>query len=571
MNNYIKLLYDNTKINKNKIKKEWIEKNIPEYFKILLDFQEKMNFKFLKYSQLIFHYENNMIDYPKCEYCGFPNKRFVGFESGYKSGCSKHCAILLSRPQGNEQRRKNTLDKYGVVHSTQRKEVQEKMKKTNLEKFGTEFAAQNLKIKEKIKETNKIKYGCELPLQNKEIKDKMISNFIEKWGYDNPIKSPIIINKIKENSLIKYGTEWHISSDKVKLKIKESQKNLLFSKIKEKYGEYFNILSYENNIIKIKCNKCNNEFLISSSLLYQRYLKHEIEVCLNCNPLNNHTSNGHLEIVEFLNELNISDLIINCRNIINPFELDIYLPEYNMAIEFNGIYWHSELQKNKSYHFDKYKMCRDKGVQLIQIWEDDWNYKKDIIKSIIKNKLRRNNISIGARKCEIKKVSNKESMQFLNENHIQGWCISKYRYGLYYNHELISLMTFSNSRKNMNGKNGVFEVTRFCNKIGLNIIGSMSRLWKMFIKDVIPKNIISYSDNDFFNGESYSQLGMKYESESMNYWWCDGKRRYNRWSFRKDKLVKEGYDKNLSEAQIMLSRGWFRCYGSGNKKFIWTK
>lgn len=565
--NYINLLFDNVKLNKNKIKEEWIKKNIPEYFSILSNYKESLSFHCDKFSQLIFHYENKMRDLPKCEYCDSKNSRFVGFESGYKQGCSRHCAILLSRPKGIEQRKKNTLEKYGVEHTTQRIEVREKMKNSNLEKFGTEFASQNIDIKNKIKETNKVKYGCELPLQNEEIKQKMITNFIKNWGCNNPIKSPIIIDRIKRNSLSKYGTEYHISSDKVKLKIKESQRNFNFNRIKDKYGDSFDILSYDNNIIKIRCNKCDSDFSISTSLLYQRYLKHEIEVCLKCNPLNNHTSNGHLEVVHFLNELKVDNVIINSRSIISPYELDIYLPDYSLAIEFNGVYWHSELIKDKSYHVNKYKICRDNGLQLIQIWEDDWLYKKEIIKSIIRNKLNLNCISLGARKCDIREVSNKETIQFLNDNHIQGWSISKYRYGLYYKNELVSLMTISESRKNMNGKDGSFELTRFCNKMNTNIIGSLSRLYKYFTKEIGTVNMISYSDNDFFTGDSYLKLGMKYEGESLNYWWCDGRKRLNRWNFRKDKLVKEGFDKNLSESQIMLSRGWFRCYGSGNKKY----
>lgn len=563
---YINLLFDNSKINKNKLKKEWIEKNIPEYFLLLSNFEKTLNFKISKYSQLLFHYENNMIDYPICKNCNSFNMRFIGFESGYKSGCSKHCAILISRPIGIEVRRKNTLEKYGVKHTTQLKDVQNKMKNSNLSKFGTEYASQNTEIKNKIKITNRIKYGCDLPLQNEDIKNKMISNFTNKWGVNNPTKSIDIRKKIKENNLNKYGTEWQISSVETKLKIRESQYNFIFDKIINKYGKNLNIISYEDNLIKIKCDKCNSNFLISSNLLYQRYLKHEIEICLNCNPLNNHISSGHLEIKDFLQSLDIK-IDVNCRNIINPYELDIYLPDYKLAIEFNGVYWHSELQKDKSYHITKYKMCLDKGIHLIQVWEDDWKIKKDIIKSIIKSKIGKIQ-SIGARMCEIKEVSNKESKEFLYKNHIQGWCISKYRYGLYYQNELVSLMTFSKSRKNLNGDGNSFEITRFCNKLDLQIIGSMSRLYKRFLNDINPNIIISYSDNDLFNGNSYKNIGMEFAGISQNYWWCNGYKRYNRWNFRKDKLIKQGFDKNQSELKIMLSRGWFRCYGSGNKKFI---
>lgn len=568
--NYIELLFDNNKVNKNKIKKEWIEKNIPNYFKNLCEFEIKLNINIVKYSQLVYHYEKNMLSYPNCDHCNLPNKRFIGFESGYKLGCSKHCAILLTRPKSNETRRLNTIKKYGVEHTTQLDSVKEKMRSTNLKRHGVEYASRNANIMNKIKLTNNIKYGCDMPLQNSKIKDKMFSNFILKYGYDNPIKMPEVIEKIKIKNLKIYGTEWHISSDIVKEKIKEKSEINNYKKILENYGQIdkIDIVSYKNNNVNIYCHDCNNTFEISTNLLHQRYIKNKINVCLICNPINNKTSNGHIEIVNFIKDIGINNIIINDRNLISPYEIDIYLPDYKIAIEFNGIYWHSELIKDKEYHHNKHKFCKELGIELIQIWEDDWNYKSDIIKSIIKSRLNRN-ISIGARSCKIRLVSDKDSKIFLNENHLQGWCISKIRYGLFHNNTLVALMTFSNGRKNLNSEDGIFEITRFCNKLGINIVGSFGKLWKHFIKNNLPNKVISYSDNDLFNGDSYLRVGMKFEGESINYWWCDGIKRYNRWGFRKDKLIREGFDKDKTEYEIMSERGWYRCYGSGNKKFTW--
>lgn len=571
-NNYINLLFDDTKLNKNKIKKEWIEKNIPEYFQILSSFEKKLNIDVVKYSQLVYHYENNMINYPNCEYCNKPNKRFVGFETGYKMGCSRHCAIQLTRPTSIEKRRKNTIEKYGVEHTTQLDSVKDKMKKTNLIRYGVEYSSKNDEIKEKIKRTNKRKYGCDVPLKNIDIKAQMVKNFTEKWGYDNPLKVPIIVDKIKSNNILKYGKEWHISSDLVKEKIKEKHRLFNYRNIILNYGNIDNItvLSYIDNIIRMRCHKCNKDFEITSSLLYQRYTKHKIEICINCNPLNNRISNGHNEIFSYLKELGVENIILNNRKLIPPYEIDIYLPDYKLGIEFNGLYWHSELVKNDpEYHLNKNKMCNDMGIKLIHIWEDDWIYKRDIIKSIIRNKLKMNKITIGARQCDIRLVSDRDSKIFLNENHIQGWCISGIRYGLFFENELVSLMTISKGRKNLNSRNDIFEITRFCNKVDFNVIGSLSKLWKHFMKENSPKTVISYSDNDLFSGESYFKIGMKLNGETINYWWSDGDRRYNRWNFRKDKLVKEGFDKDKTEFSIMTERGWFRCYGSGTKKYIY--
>ena len=562
-------LYKNTKIDKNKLKEEWIRKNFPNLYEDVILFSKNINFTYCKFSQILYHYKHNKLELPICDNCKKENNRFIGFEDGYKLGCNRSCAISLTRKKSNETRKLNTLKKYGVEHTTQLESVKNKMKKTNVERYGCEYASQNESIKETIKETNNIRYGVNSPLQNTEIKNKMITDFTKKYGVSNPSKLPEVIKKVKENNIKKYGSEWHISSITIKEKIKQSQYSHNYNNLIINYGDIkeLEILSYNNNIVKFLCKDCYKEFEVTQTFLYNRHIRDKSKICINCNPLNNKISNGQNEIIDFLKEIEIKNIEVNHRKVIKPYEIDIYLPDYKLGIEFNGIFWHSELCKvDKKYHYNKLKMSNDKNIELIQIWEDDWKYKKQLIKSIIKNKLKRNDISIGARKCIIKTVSNEDTRIFLNENHIQGWCVSKWRYGLYYNNELVSLITFSKGRKNVNSNS--FELVRFCNKINTNVIGSLSKLWKHFIKEISPSEIISYCDNDLFNGDSYLKVGMKLDSISYNYWWCDGNIKYNRWNFRKDKLIKDGYDKNKTEFEIMISRGWYRIYGSGNKKYV---
>ena len=129
------------------------------------------------------------------------------------------------------------------------------------------------------------------------------------------------------------------------------------------------------------------------------------------------------------------------RTILNGKELDIYLPELNLAFEFNGLYWHSELHKDRRYHLEKTKLCADKGINLIHIWEDDWDNKVEICKSIILNKIGKSE-RIYARKCDIRIVDNKLVREFLDINHIQGFVGSKIKIGLYYNYELVYYVQF---------------------------------------------------------------------------------------------------------------------------------
>jgi hypothetical protein len=256
---------------------------------------------------------------------------------------------------------------------------------------------------------------------------------------------------------------------------------------------------------------------------------------------------------------------------LNGPEIDIYLPHLKIGFEFNGVYWHSEHFKERDYHLNKQIHFFNNDVDLIQIWEDDWLYKKDIIKSIILNKIGSIKKGIFARKCIIKEVSNKESIVFLNKNHIQGWCVSKYRYGLYHNDILVSLMTFGKKRLNLGSKihNDEYELLRFCNLLDNRIVGGASKLLKKFLESVNVNSLTTFSKNDYSSGNLYEKIGFEYESKTNpNYYWVVNGLRENRFNFRKDKLVSQGEDKKLTEIEIMHSKGYYRVFDSGNKK--WT-
>lgn len=255
-------------------------------------------------------------------------------------------------------------------------------------------------------------------------------------------------------------------------------------------------------------------------------------------------------------------------------ELDIYLPSLNLAFEFDGLYWHNEKnQPSKKYHLNKTEECLEKNIQLIHVFEDEWIYKKDIVKSRILNALGRIKNKIYARKCEVREVSSMASNRFLEDNHIQGKCNGKYRYGLYYKGELVSLMTFGTLRKSLGSKNveGCFELLRFCNKINTSVIGGASKLFKYFLNEIKPNEVISYADRRWSVGNLYEKLGFDLTHKSEpSYFYVLGDKRENRFRYRKDVLVSEGYDKNKTEHQIMLERGIYRIYDCGCLVYKYT-
>ena len=273
------------------------------------------------------------------------------------------------------------------------------------------------------------------------------------------------------------------------------------------------------------------------------------------------------DIKYFLQSLNLSVLSRN-REIIKPQELDIYIPDKNIAIEYDGLIWHSEkFSKDKYYHLKKTEECNKLGIRLIHIFEDEWLEKENIVKSMLSNILGYNSNKIYARKCEIKEIGSEIAFPFLDENHIQGKCKAKYYIGLYYQNELVSLMTFGKTRqmkKYNNDYDNTWELLRFCSKLNTTVIGGASKLLKYFIKKYNPKQIITYADKRWSNGNLYNKLGFVHTHDSKpNYYYVIGQKRENRFKYRKGELVKKGFDKNKSEHQIMIENGMYRIYDCG--------
>lgn len=286
----------------------------------------------------------------------------------------------------------------------------------------------------------------------------------------------------------------------------------------------------------------------------------------------NKTSSYETEIIDFLKPLT-KDIIQSYR--INRQEIDIYLPQYNLGIEFNGSYWHSHLFKDPKYHFNKTNFFKENNIEIFHIWEHNWNnpVKKDIIKSMMLNKLKLTKNKIFARKCKIKEINSKQYSEFCLNNHIQGKSPSSIKLGLFYKDELVACMGFSNLRINLGNKksNNQYELVRYCNLKYTNIIGGASKLLKYFEKKYKPELIISYADRDYSQGNLYNVLGFKNEgitNISYNYYDPKNNTLKNRYNFRKSELVKNGYSSELTEFQITHQMGLYRIYNSGTLKFV---
>ncbi len=409
---------------------------------------------------------------------------------------------------------------------------------------------QDLRLK--TQETNMKKYGSKTPAQSPQIKEKMKSIINSR----TPSERTKINNKRKDTCLAKYGVEHTSQTDKWKL----TNNDLIKTKYEKITGD--TLVSFDTDYRKFICKDCNTEYEAHRHLISFRQ-KHNLVFCTNCNKLNS-TDILQNEITNFIKTFNIlTD--ISSRKIISPLELDIFMPSKNIAIEFNGLHWHSEEYVENNYHYNKTEECENLGIQLIHVYEDDWLYKQDIVKSRLKSLLGISDRKIFARKCELKDLDSKTSKEFLDENHIQGGGPnSKYRYGLYFSDELVAVMTFGQSRFEKNK----MELHRFANKLNTNVIGGASRLFKHFLNLNISKEIISYADRSWSQGKLYKTLGFKLIGKTKpNYSYIIGKTREDRFKYRKSELVKQGFDKDKTEVSIMNGRKYYRIFDSGSLKF----
>lgn len=455
------------------------------------------------------------------------------------------------------------MEKYGIDNPFRDRE---KIKNTMINRYGVEFALQNNNFLEKLKNTNIERYGVDSPNKLESFKNNIKYLNFKKYGVDNVMKLDYFKNKIKNVNMERYGFPNYSQSPKFKIDMKKISfdKNSFIVNDDNK-----TLLSFNESEYEINCKICGNIFFIQRQLYRVRTKLNDV-ICLKCNPINNGVSKLEKEVLIYVKEIYDGVILENFKSF-KKYEIDIYLPELNIGFEFNGLYWHSELYKDKNYHLNKKLFFKENNIQLIQIWEDDWLFKKDIVKSMILNKLGKNTNRIYARKCIIKEITDNNIVKdFLNTNHIQGKINSSIKIGLFHKDELVSLMTFGSLRISVGQKHkdGSYELLRFCNVLSTSVIGGASKLFKYFIRNYAPKKIISYSLNTYSDGDIYRK--MQFELISIgcpNYFWCKNNIRYHRFNFRKDKLVKDGYDVNKTEVDIMYDRKYFRVFDAGSSKY----
>lgn len=528
----------------NIVNSRYIKKNFQELFDFL-----NITYPNLKsVSEKLYWWQNNIKEQPTCKVCGSPTT-FEGYNKGYRKYCSYIC--MNNDKEKQEKTKQTCLKKYGTENPRQNEIVKEKSKQTCLERYGVDNPAKSQIIKEKIELVNLAKYGAKYSFQSEIVKERIRKTLLDRYGVDHPMKCPAI-------------------SQLATLHKKETI-----------IDEHNNVLGYTEGgdwICKCphpECNKCQEKtFAIKASHLYDR-LRGNTEPCTKLQPIQAMYSSLELWIRSILNEHHIK-YESNVRTLLDGKELDVYIPSKHIAIECNGIYWHSTTIKSSQYHKDKFKNCLKNNIQLLTFWEDQIINKPAIVESVLLSKLGIYERRIGARKCKAREITNKESRRFLQFNHIQGPTNAKICIGLFYNDKLEGVMTF-NGRTKLSGSKTInpdeWELTRFCTSLNTQIIGAADKLLSYFIKHYNPHKIISFSSNDISVGELYKKLGFTTDGHISNaYWYIDDKtlQRHHRSTFTKSAIKRLGIDiEGKTETELMSELPYRKIYDSGHIR--WEK
>lgn len=552
--------------------------NIEQFFKDHKSYVSRMKFLRDHYPEIVNNLPNEriieqlyrllygIVDIPVCLTCSKPVE-FDTFQKGYKTFCSHKCAV--SNKQTTLKRKKTNLEKYGSEYLLDCLEIREKRKQTMLLKYGSEHPLQNLELRKVVDQKNRNRKQEDWDNISKKRKETNL----KKYGVANLWDLPEFVEKINQTNLKNNGSLWSQQSNFVKEKGRETRRLKFLNNIHLRCPGYtplfdkFIGINNETNkpiLYKWQCNSC--------ATIFEDHLDDgSLPSCPVCYP-ENASSKGEADLVNFLMKLGVN-FKLHVKDLIPPKEIDIFLPDFSIAIEYCGLYWHSDKKiLNYKYHQNKWNQCKDKRVQLITIFEDEWKLKRKICEARIKHILGFSNKICNARDCEIQPISVLDYSKFLNDNHIQGYIKSKYKLGALYNGHLVSVMGFGKSRIALGSNNlGLLELLRF-STIG-NIPGIGSKLFTYFIRNNHVSTIISYCDLRWGNGQFYKQAGFVLSGiTSPNYWYSfDGMKRHHRYNFTKHKLQEKYGPSNKTEKEIMDNLGYYRIYDCGNYKFEWNR
>lgn len=464
-----------------------------------------------------------------------------------------------------EKRKITNLQRYGTEWPVASEPIKNKIRSTMLRKYGNTCLFRDIQfrkhceeiyfqktgyqqpfanpdVQEKSQQTFKAKYGVNCPLQNASILQKAQTTTFAKYGVCNCMQNLAVKAKVARTNLKKYGKTCYLSSAEGKRKyhiamqanygvdyISQSLRWKVFTMHDPSKLE--NFMQFKSDPVKfIDSNFENSPTLMDlcNSVGVRTEAVNVILNKFNCkNKIAYTRSQMETEVTEAIKTI-CPDAIIehNNRKLIHPYELDIYLPEYKLAIECNPASTHNSTRNtfcstdaptDSNYHKIKTDLCEQKGIFLLHIFGYEWWHSRNIMCSMLRNLLHKNTYRIFARNADLKEIDSLEANRFLQNCNLDGVISSDVQFGLFFADELVAIMTFQfSTTKNC------WEIVQFCTKLNTSVVGGASKLLKYFISRYHPSKLMTTSARSHTTGEMFKLLGFQIESRSEpSYQWVD--------------------------------------------------
>lgn len=497
-------------------------------------------------SERFYCWLHKITEIPACPFCRKP-RRWRDMKTGYFATCGDKACKSAGIAKANREAPRDW------------EAIQKKMRQTYKERTGYEHNMQNPEFKKKFFEDYaKTHNGESCGVRSKKANENRQKTFDEK--YNGSYRAAFEAGMIKKCGSVEEFIKTH--SIYAKLASETKSKNDL-EELKRRIKEmgFIIIDMSDENIIKLKCDKCLTEFETLKSKINRRYRLKNYNMCPYCgDDERNFKSNLEKEVSSTIKTFYNNTILSNIKYMFEGFECDIVLPDNKLAFEINGVYWHTEEYKDESNHYIKKQVVEKHGYQLIQIWEDDWREpdKKNIIISRIKNKLGLSK-KVFARKCSVSYIDKQTSKKFITKNHLNGYIDSTYNIGLFYNDELVEVITINEDNNNL-------VLNRFCSKQNMIIIGGLSKMIAFFKQNHTGKTLLTFADCDWCSTKDscYEKVGFNVKNPHIQYyWWAKREKRYSIEEIKKSIIQFIGKAITDADAETLKKYGFKRCFNSG--------
>lgn len=513
----------------------------------------------------IWYVIHNTISPPRCVECHTKGTNWNTRDKQFRQYCSSRCSNKSTTKMAKQ--RNTMMDRYGVAYPLQSSNIRQKSRTTLLTNYGVTSPTKSAIIQQRIITTNNTKYGVDRPAQSDVIKNKTKQTNLERYGVDWCPMNEDIKTKQQQSLMLHYGVVSPMHNVDIRKRqhatytdnrLKHPAQYHIPQDVLDLLNDYQYLYTAHIND-KRSCGDIGTDLHVHAETVRQHLIKHDIEVHRYFSSV------GEGEVLHYMRGIYSGEILSNDRTLIYPYELDILIPEHSIAIEYCGLYWHSEQAgKDKHYHQRKYQMCKERGVQLITLYEDEWKKRQNQVERKLEVLIsKRSDNRVYARKTTLVfDIDNKTKRSFLEKHHIQGVGAGSITLGLECEGELVAMLTISK-------QTNCHYLNRYATSC--NVVGGLSKLVSAFERNYEWDELITFADLRWSCGGVYKHTGWVYDKTlSPDYYYSpNGVDRYHKSNYRLQQLPRklDTFDPGVSERENCDNNGILRIWDCGKERY----